>query len=130
MSRVNDIQLPLTVRTVGKWLYSKLSGNSAVAALTSGRVSPFITREPQQLPWIVWDNVEIEWERDKDSNDPKNANAVITCAAATADASYELADAVIDALNDIDSCRITNILAYWQEGVGVIQEISVTIDLY
>lgn len=130
MSRENDIQIPPTVRTVGKWLYSQLSGDDAVASLTSGRICPFITREPQQLPWIVWDNVEIDWDRDKDSNDPTTASAVIMCAAATADASYELVDAVIGALNDRNSCRVTHINAYWQDGVGVIQEISVTIDLY
>ena len=131
ITQVQDaIQLPLTVRTLGKWIYQTLSADSGVSALVGSKVSPFLTREPKDLPWIVWDNVEISYARDKDSNDADTASFIITCAAATVDDSYTLADAVVAAVNDKDSCRVDSIHAYWQEEVGMIQEINVTIDLY
>lgn len=120
---------PITIKTAGKWIYQALTTNAAVSAIVGSKVFPFKTDEPQRLPWIVWDNMSIGYERTKDGAEATQISASILCASATVDASYELADAIVGAVNNIDGCVVTRIQGSYDTSVGMIQEITINIDL-
>lgn len=130
MSESENISLPLTPRTVGKWLYRTLTENSAVQTLVGRKVFPYKTDAPQALPWVVWDNLHVTYSRDKDSNDESVATCIVTCAAADIDSSYALGDAVRDAINQQDGCYVSDMYQNWIDEVGYIIELNVTIELY
>lgn len=121
--------LPTTPANVGKWLLSKLTGSSAVAALVGTRVFPFRTPDEQPLPWIVWDDMVISYEYSKDDVEESRCELTLHAAAATYAASCALLSAIDSAINCVDGCRISSVAALYDiEMDAYMNDINIVID--
>ena len=114
---------------IGNWLYGKLTTDSAVAAIISTKVFPLVTKEPQNLPWIVYDNIIVVYEKTKDKSIASSATLTIVCATDSYDNGNVLTKAVDQAINMKDGCSIDQITSSYDDVVGFINEINITIEL-
>lgn len=124
------IPLPLTPETVWKWVSTQLMNDSTLQPIVGNKVFPFTTQEPQKLPWIVVDNIDVSYAEDKDANDADQATCIVTCAEKTYTKLNTLSAAVVAAVNMIDGCRVTNRHQSFVDDIGFVEEVSLTIDLY
>lgn len=113
----------------GKWVYAKLDVQ-AVNALVHGRIYAFTTMEPQPMPWIVYDNIVMDYDTTKDGNTPSTLTCTVTCSGETHDEAMEVADAVYEALNDVDDCLVTTVRAIYDDNVGHIVELDIKKYIY
>lgn len=115
--------------TIGKWLYGKLTTDTTVFSMIGTKVFPLMTKEPQSLPWIVYDNIEVNYEKTKDQCLATDATLSILCAASTNDSCTALYKAVEAAINMKDGCSVDKMVSSYDDNVGFINEINIKIEL-
>nr|AIF26689.1 hypothetical protein [uncultured bacterium fosmid pJB83B9] len=97
---------------LGIWIRQQLVAAEAVTTIVGNKIFPFTTADPQNLPWLVWDNLQVSFEDTKDGTKTTGASFSIFCAGATPESSATLATAVKNALNGNTGCRISQ----WSQG--------------
>lgn len=69
-------------------------------SITDGRVFPIATKSEVKAPYMVYDSIEVYYERTKDGSYPANVTARIVCVERSYTAAEALADAVEEKLAD------------------------------
>ena len=112
----------------GKWVYQHLSVQG-VTAIVGDKIYPYVTGEPKVVPWIVYDGIVLDYGQTKDSNEAETLTATVKCAASNYDDAMRLADAVYDALNDVDDCIVVRVQGEYTEDVGHLEEMEIQVTL-
>lgn len=69
-------------------------------SITEGRVYPIATKEDVKLPYVMYDNIVIDYEATKDGAEPETLSCRVMCVDRGYTAVEALADAVEGALNN------------------------------
>lgn len=73
---------------------------STGSSVTDGRVFPIATKSEAKAPYIVYDSIEVYYERTKDGSYPASVTARVVCVERSYTMAEELADAVEELLCD------------------------------
>lgn len=119
----------MTPSEAGKWIYQALNVE-AVSTIVGDRIYRLSSKTPVTTPWVIFGNISMDYEPNKDSNDPAEMTARVVCAAQTDDAASLLADAVVGALNNADDCRVTSWSADYDDSIGNYYEIQITKEIF
>lgn len=109
-----------------KWVYQHLNV-ATVRAIVGDKIFPYTTQEQQNLPWVVYDDVTIDYLSSKDANKDDVMTATVICASGTLDET--LPDVVFSALNNVDDCIVKHVRQYYDDQVGYMTELEISLDL-
>lgn len=117
-----------TPGTIGAHVYEVLTAAPAVSALVGDRVFPLVTKDPQDLPWVVYTDMSVIYGETKDGAEADSGTLTVLCASATYVDSVALMEAAAAALNGDDGLRVASIRSYYAEETGFVQEINIKAD--
>lgn len=119
----------VTPATIGKHIYDTLTQDSAVAAIVGTKVFPHTTSAPENLPWVVYTDMAVNYAATKDAAEPDSASCRVVCATSTYEAAVVLGDAVAAALNDNSGMRVGSVVSGYDLDLGFITEINLITEL-